>query len=193
MSIASQRSLSVSEPPNEPVTLQEAKAHLLISPNDPTHDGYVRQLITTARQEWEHDTQSLTVTRTVIEKLPGLPAEGTWRFYYRPVESITSITYYDADNAQQTLDSNSYQLDAYNRYLWYVPGTTLPSTSSRWDAVEVTYVSGATIPTEISKHALKLKCDEYFETRGLAPNQMPDRVNKAYEMLVRKYSRASYY
>ena len=193
MSTTSQRSVIVSDPPNEPLTLQEAKAHLSISPNDATDDGYLRGLITASRQEWEDDTQSLTVTRTVVEKLPSLPVAGVWRFRYRPVESITSITYYDSSNNQQTLDSASYELDAYNRYVWYASGTTLPTTYSRWDAVTVTNVSGAVIPTEVSKHYIKLKVGISYQMEGFASPQKIDLWIRAYEAGVRKYSRASYY
>lgn len=74
-----------------------------------------------------------------------------WRFdlpYAGPLQSITSITYYDTDNVSQTLSGS-----AYRALTARLPGrvefdqnATLPSVYAREDAITVTYVVGWTAP-----------------------------------------------
>ena len=183
------RSITVSDPASEPISLSEAKQHLDIAAADTSHDPEVRRMITASRQQWEHDTQSLTVSRSVVEKLNTWPDE-TWRFYHRPVSAITSITYYDAANASQTLASSIYDLDIDNRKIYLAVDQTYPDLESRWDAVTVTYTAGQSTVDEIAKHAIKLAIDIQFELKGMTKEK--DSAIRAYENLVMRYKRASY-
>ena len=183
------RSVAKVEPTTEPLSLTEAKKHLEITPSDDVHDAEIRRLIVAAREVWEHDTQSLTTSRTVIEKLDSWP-DDCWRFYYRPVVSLTSVSYYDSANASQTLSSSVYSLDASNRKLLLAVSQTYPAIESRWDAVTVTYIAGQSVVSEIAKQAMKLQIDVMFELKGLTKEK--DACMKAYENLVMRYQRASY-
>lgn len=183
------RSVSPASPASEPLSLSEAKQHLCIVAADDNSDAEVLRLIRAAREQWEHDTQSLTVSRTVTEKLSEFPDED-WRFYYSPVSSITSITYYDTANASQTLSSSIYELDAPNRMINLAVDQDYPLIETRWDAVTITYVAGETQVAEIAKQAMKLTLDYLFELKGLTKEK--DATYMAYENLVKRYQRASY-
>lgn len=183
------RSVSVASPAKEPLTLTEAKQHLGVAQNDAAHDVHIRDLIVAGRQQWEHDTQRLTSTRKVTENLEDWP-DYLWRFYYRPISSITSIQYYDSANAQQTLSTDVYELDAPNQMIRLKVDQEYPAIETRWDAITVVYSAGQTTTDEIVKHAMKLLVDIGFEMRGLGENRDP--YIKAYDMLALRYQRASY-
>jgi uncharacterized phiE125 gp8 family phage protein len=183
------RSVNPASPGSEPVSKTEAKKHLEIATGDTAHDDHVDDLIQAGREVFEYDTQSLLVSRTVVENLDFFPDE-CWRFYYRPVSSITSIKYYDANNEQQTLSSAIYTLDAPNRRILLAVDQDWPEIESRWDAVEVTYVAGYSSVPEDAKQAIKLWIDAHFELRGMTKEK--DAVLRAYENLVQRFRRACY-
>ena len=177
----------------EPLTLEEAKQHLLISPNDTNHDTFVTALIEASRQEFEHDTQALTVQRSVQEE-SATWFDPHWTFYFRPVVLVNSITYFDDNNQTRTLDPSVYSVDYPNRRIYLAPDQEWPTLYDRWDAVKVDYDAGYLVDDvpETAKAAIKLKLNVLFELRGLAPNQTTEHSDKAYEMLVAKYSRSNY-
>lgn len=181
------RSVSVASPATEPITLTTAKKHLEIAQGDDSHDTHVQDLISEARAIWEHDTQQLLESRQVVEKLDCWP-DCDWRFYYRPVESINSITYYDESNALQTLDASVYSLDGPNRQLHLAVDQSWPSIESRWDAITITYTCGASdLP---SKRAIKLQLSMMFGDDQTAKEY--EHWERAYNAMVERYQRSSY-
>ena len=190
MTTTIRRSVALVGPASEPVSLTEAKKQLEIATADTTHDTHVGNLIEAARLQWEHDTQSLTVARNIVEKLEDWP-DDCWRFYFRPVASIGSITYYDAANSSQTLSASIYTLDAPNRKIRLAYEQNYPAIAARWDAVTITYSAGQTTVGEISKAAILLMIDFLFELRGPG-RQDKESVYRAYENLVARYCRSDY-
>lgn len=184
------RSVSAAAPTSEPLTLKAAKEHLEIAQDDTTHNDHIYELITAAREVWEYDTQELTSTRTVTEILDNWP-DDCWRFYYRPVQSVTTIQYYDTANASQTLATSVYALDAPNRRLHLQVDQDWPDIEDdRYDPITITYVAGRTSTPQIVRHAIKLQLDVMFELRGMTKEK--DSVIRAYENLVARYCRGSY-
>jgi hypothetical protein len=61
-----------------------------------------------------------------------------------PLQSVVSITYYDENNAQQTLDPSQYLVDIYSEpgRITPAPDTTWPATKRRANSVEITFVCG---------------------------------------------------
>ena len=184
-----QRSVTPAAPASEPLTLTEAKQHLCIAAADDSNDSEVLRKIKAVRETWEKDTQTITVSRSVVEKINEWP-DDCWRFYYRPVSSITSITYYDTANASQTLGTSIYELDIPNRMIKLQVDKDYPSIESRWDAITVTYVAGETTVSEDAKESMKLLLDFLFERKGLAADNMASY--NAYESFVQRHQRASY-
>ncbi len=184
-----QRSITTSQPASEPLSLSEAKRHLGIADVETGHDRHVTDLIKSARELWEYDTQTATTTRTIVEKLDRWPDE-CWRFYYRPVSSVTSVEYYDSGNTLQTLATSVYDLDAGNRHLLLKVDQDWPDTETRWDAITITYVAGQSTLGEIPKSAMKLQLDILFESRGMTKEK--DLCVRSYENLVKRFQRGSY-
>jgi uncharacterized phiE125 gp8 family phage protein len=178
-------------PTAEPLTLAEAKKQLEISATDTSHDAHLQAAIAEARQQWEHDTDSVTCFQTWHIHLSGLPDR--LALPKRPIQQINSITYYDGNNVQQTLPSSYYQLHINEiRHAYQV---TLPATASRWDAWRVNYRCGysqdGTLVPAIAKRAMLMLIGYYFENRDMLVNDVIyDR--SAYESLITRFMRSNY-
>ena len=147
-----------------PVSLQQAKLHLRIASDD--LDEAVSLNLHAAIDYCERVTaRVLRVSHTVVQSYsqwPCSPLRSDWQ----PARSITSVTYYDADNAQQTVSSSDYRLIQGNAgaILEFDQDYTYPTLYDRSDAVQVTYLAGyasmADVPATAKKAILlKLKLD----------------------------------
>lgn len=180
-------------PTVEPLTTSQAKKQLEIADSDTTHDDQIELLITAAREQWENDTDAATITQTWAETFAEF--KDGMRLSMRPVISISSITYYDSNNAQQTLASSVYGLDAATRQIRLKSDQTWPGTYDRWDAITVTFTagygsSGSDVPA-VARQAMLLWLGYHFENRDMMDIDN-SRGQRAYELLVRRYMRASY-
>lgn len=179
----------VTAPTLEPITLCEAKKHLEIAESDYLHDDYLTDLIQQAREQWEMDTDTCCINQTLRVQFQSFP-DGLM-LPRRPIQSITSIQYYDGANTLQTLATSIYQLDAAKRRVRFAYQQTLPATAARWDAWQITYVAGygstaASVPS-VAKQAMKLLIGSAFEFR-----ESTDNKPQAYEALVMKFMRSTY-
>jgi uncharacterized phiE125 gp8 family phage protein len=182
----------VTGPTAEPITLAEAKRQLFLAESDTSQDAELISRIQAAREQWEHDTDSVLLTQTLsvtAERFAGreiyLPG--------RPIQSVTHVKYYDDSNVLQTLSSSLYSLNAPEREIELAWNATWPTTYIRWDAVVVTYVAGlatlAAVPAIAKQAMLLLVAYNHYGNRG--DNDRPNDL-KAYESLVRRYMRAGY-
>lgn len=188
--IATPKPELVTAPTSEPVTTAEARTHLEISGTD--HDAKLDELIEAARQQYELDTGYHVIQQTWKLRLPTIQE---MLFTQRPVNSISSITYFDTDNNSQTLATTVYELDQASNALRLKYQQEWPSVATRWDAVTITYVvgenSGASTVDEIHKQAILLLVGHWFENRDmLLPENF--QTTKAYELLVRRTIRSTY-
>lgn len=187
------RATVVTGPTSEPVTLTQAKKQLEISTSDTAHDDQLTLLIQAAREQWEHDTDSCCLTQTLSVTLEEWEDDEIY-LPKRPVQSITSITYYDTGNTQQTLSTSVYSLDASCRAVRLKYQQIWPPIVDRWDAVTVTYVAGYTSTTNvpaIAKQAILLLVGHYFENRDQLLGESMQTL-PVYESLVRRFMRSSY-
>ena len=87
------------------------------------------------------------------------------------VQSVSSITYYDSNNAQQTLSPSVYTVlqDAIGPYVTLQQGQTWPSTAIRDDAVRITWVAGfGNTPDDVPakyRQAILLLVAQWYENR----------------------------
>ena len=146
-----------------PISLELAKQHLFITETD--LDVILEDLfIPSAVNAFEEITKRALITETVVEALDCFPSCENYFHLERgcPLQSVTSVKYYDEDNTLQTFDSSNYIVSAST-----LPGSITLATNKRWPtdihktrlaAVEITYVAGyglddENIPIDI-KHAL---------------------------------------
>jgi uncharacterized phiE125 gp8 family phage protein len=157
----------VTGPTTEPVSLAEFKQHCRISHD--TEDSLASACIRAARTMAEVIQRRQLMSATWRLTLPEFPC---WEIVLPkpPLQSVSSITYIDADGATQTLSSALYRVDTYRE-----PGLATPAYGEVWpsaryltNAVTVTYVAGyasAALVPESTKQAIKLLAAHYWENR----------------------------
>lgn len=185
------RSVVVTPPATEPLTIHEAKRHVEIAATNTDHDVILFGHLTAAREQWERDTGKALISRAMRLTVPYLRE---MQLPITPVTAITSITYYDGANILQTLDVSLYQLDTADGRLRQAYLKTWPTSIDRWDAWQVNYTAGehadsTTVPA-IDKQAMLLYVGYLF--RGNRGDD--DRPNdlRAYEALVHRHMRSTY-
>lgn len=157
------------EPAEEPITLTEAKAHCRVDWDD--DDTIITAYITAARKFCEHYTNRVFITQTwrQNENVFSEPI----MLAVNPVQSITSVKYYDTDDAQQTLSSSNYQVDIASDEARIYEGVSAGYPSISLDVInpiEIIMVSGyglaAAVPEDI-KSAIKIMTDFFYENRDM--------------------------
>ncbi|MGB3390760.1 MAG: head-tail connector protein, partial [Pseudaminobacter sp.] len=178
-------------PVNMPVSLSEAKAHLRVDHDDQDDlitaqikaatawlDGYAgilgRALIT---QTWRQDFAGFADRLT-------LPVS--------PVIAVVSVSYFDAGNVQQTLDTGVYDLfaDARGAYVTLRPGQSWPASFRRTDAVSVTFTAGydaaADVPEPI-RQAILLIVQRLFDG---ADTEIDSAIERTVHALIAPYRKS---
>lgn len=137
--------ITVTPPTVEPVTLAEVWTHLRLDPSgsplEHPDDDLLAIQIAAARQDAEKQTLRSFVYQTLKVVGPTFPE--FIELYRPPVIEIVSVTYWDRDNAQQTVSSDDYYVteDLVPR-LMFESTFSVPAVYERNDAVAVTYRAG---------------------------------------------------
>jgi uncharacterized phiE125 gp8 family phage protein len=160
----------VEEPPaKEPITLDEAKAHLRILTSD--DDEYITALIETAREYCEEYTGRALITQTIeafVDEAP--PAAIT--LPKPPLQTVASVVFTAEDGTETTAPATDYHVDANGFYgvitlksgkSWPSP-TLLPSSG-----IKITYDAGygddeTDVPRRI-RQAMLLLIGHWYEHR----------------------------
>jgi uncharacterized phiE125 gp8 family phage protein len=180
------------QPATEPVTIHEAKRACNLAVTDTAHDVKLALHIQSAREQFEHDTSIYLIKRTVTLVIDVLE---DFQFPHKPINSITSVTYYDVGNVSRTLSSSLYQLDAPNGRFRLATDQTFPSTYSRWDAVTFTYLLGnntdsTSVESWIKRAILLLVTNEFEQVDMMSPEYTQRQI--AYERLITRFMRSTY-
>lgn len=159
-------------PSIEPITSAEAKGYARIDSSD--EDTLVDSLIKRSRIMCEAWTERQIITATWTLKMPFFPA-------YRimlpkpPLQSITSIQYYDTNGDSQTISAANYQVNTSGTFR----GSVVPVSSYSWPAVEsgkenavtLTFVAGYGDATTDVPESLRVGLMDLFtylyENRGV--------------------------
>lgn len=162
----------VTAPSVEPITTTEAKLHLRVDHAD--EDALIGGLVTAAREWCEGFQGRAYVTQTwdyTLDSFPG--GDGRIEIPKPPLQSITSVSYVDADGATQTVSSSDYTVDTAGIVGSVVPayGESWPTTRAIPNAVTIRFVAGygsaADVP-ETAKAAMKLMLGTYYMSREQA-------------------------
>lgn len=153
-----------------PVTVAEVKADLRIE--HALEDAKIADLIATATAMAgapDGITGKSLVTETWALSVPRADSYGRICLPVTPVQSITTITYFDADNAPQSLTVGDFYLygNEDSAYIELKEGSW-PTVYNRRDAVTVTFVTGygaaAAVPANI-RQAIRLMAAHWYEHR----------------------------
>jgi uncharacterized phiE125 gp8 family phage protein len=169
----------ITPPASEPFTVAQLLDHRKVHPQD------VAKLESCAK-----------AARVVIEKYTGRAlltqtlklTRSSWPSSYfdcnrillerTPLQSVTSVKYYPADGgAQSTLSNSEYLVisGGQDRPGWIelAEGANWPALAARSDAVEVTFVAGATSPAAVSHdaiHAIVVLANHYYDEASSVVN-----------------------
>lgn len=201
------RSLTlVTGPASEPVTVAETMAWTRV--DDDSEQTLFAQLILAARQAAEEYlrraliTQSWKLTLDLSESEFGgrycdgvydLPVSALYgglpsvvELPKGPIQSVTSVATYDADNSSTAFASSNYYVDTAGARLILKSGANWPSNLRPIAACEITYVAGygtgASVPQPI-KSGMMMHVAAFYEQRGECddPTSLPPGTKRLYD------------
>lgn len=175
----------ITAPTGFPVTLAEAKAQCRIESAD--EDSLINGLIATSTDYVEQYTGRALVTqawRLSLDKFTEsiLIPKG-------PVQTVSSVTYFDSTGALQTVPSTSYTVDTSSDPQWVVinSNASWPAVMSGINMVRIDFIAGyATVPPSI-KHAILLLIVQWFDHRSDVSDKAMIAMPNAIEALLTNY------
>lgn len=185
-----------SAPSTAPVSVADAKAHCDVTYSD--DDDLFTALIEAATAHldgWTGILGRCLVTQSWQVSFYDWPASGDIRLPFPDVSAITSVKYYDTDNAEQTVSSSLYELieDERGAIVRFLDSFTSPSVyDDRTDAVNIVFVAGygaaSAVPGAITT-AIKMMVANWYETREATTPQQMTEVPMGAQMLLAPYRR----
>lgn len=162
----------VSAPATEPVDATLIRQQCRFPANDDNSSLFATWGVA-ARRMIENETQLRFITQSWKLSLPMFPANGIIEIPIEPVQSITTVQYYDVSGTSQTLTATTHYLTELNRrppVVYEAPRSRFPVTQTdRMDAVNITFVCGygaaASVPSEAIQ-AILLTCSYWNYNRG---------------------------
>ena len=164
-----------------PLSLADAKEHLRVLHT--TDDDYITSLVLAATEWIEQQYDIALRSKTVTEYYDGF--DGDIQITIYPVNSVTSVKYYDTDNTLQTI--TDYTSDLVSRR-GRVRVESEPSLYDRPNAIEVIYVAGYATAPEAIIHAIKLLVGDWYKDRERTPGNVKARLLDTVEKLLYAYS-----
>ncbi|NSW92315.1 MAG: phage head-tail connector protein [Firmicutes bacterium] len=158
----------ITPPSIEPITLEEAKAHIRVDGAD--EDILITSLITTAREYCESFQNRAYITQVwelILDAFPASP----FNIPRPPLQSVDSIKYTDSDGLETTFDSTNYIVDTDSE-----PGRVALATGIVWPSMTLKSIGGvkirftagygdaAAVPMMI-KQAMLLLIGHWYENR----------------------------
>lgn len=186
---------SLVDGPDVPLlTTAEAKEHLRVdhTVDDDLIDAYVQAATDMVDAQWGELGRALVTQRWQLT-LSTFPASGVIILPVPPVQQVTGITYYDTDDAEQTLAADIYRLTTNDEYarLDKVAGASWPATYDRADAVAVQYDAGygdaaSDVPEGI-RLAVRLMVAHWYENRAAVAEQSMTALPLGIRSILQKY------
>lgn len=167
---------TITSPSNPPVLLSDVKAYLRIDSND---EDSLLTMLTNAATSWVEaylgvslitQTRKTTLNQWADGQIAGFTLNPSYlHIPYPPLQSITSITYKDADGVTQTVASGTYEAHTHEMPGYVYAEDGFPSVGTYPDPIAITYVAGfgsdyTSIPDTIRVSILQLTSD-YYENR----------------------------
>lgn len=181
-------------PATTPETVANAKIHARVTTSD--DDAFFTQLLKAAALEAQDFANISLITQTITATWDCFPSGREIWLPRPPLQSVTSVKYYDSSNTQVTLSSSSYQVDISTTPGAIVlnDGESWPVTYNRASAVEVIYIAGygadeSSVPEDI-RLAIQALVTHWYDHRGVvetAPGLTQIKTPKAFDYTMLKY------
>jgi len=184
----------ISGPASPLLMIAEAKDHLRVDfdEDDALIYAYIQAATDMVDAEWGELGRALVTQRWQLT-MPAFPASGVIILPIPPVQQVTGITYYDADNAHQTLAVDTYRLtvNGDDARLDKAAGAVWPATYDRVDAVAVQYDAGygdaaSDVPEGI-RLAVRLMVGHWYENRAAVTERSMSALPLGIRAILNKY------
>lgn len=152
-----------------PVSVEEVKLHAYVDTN--LQNTVVLRQLKAASRLVEIMSRRQLRSATFDVRFPYFPADGILPLPRFPVNSVTSISYYNTDDTLTTLASSDYSVVTHTDSPGYIErghNKTWPSLACRNDAVTVRFSAGSTSSTGVPdtlKQAICLTVADWFRER----------------------------
>jgi uncharacterized phiE125 gp8 family phage protein len=151
-------------------------------------DTYLTGLITTARELAEEYARQAFITQTIDLYLDDFPGDRFIKLPKPPLQEITSVQYYDGDEALQTLAATTYNVDTIDLVGKIVlkKNENWPTTSGETNCVIIRFIAGygdaaSDVPSFI-RHAVLMAIADLYGNRGDVPEAekmiLPERARR---------------
>lgn len=166
------------------ISLDDAKLHLRIFHGD--LDSEIDLCRKSAIDYCERVTGR--TLRTAVTRLSVYPCwMNEYQFDWQPVIALSTLTYMDTNDSEQTVASSNYRLHLSTHSaskLEIDPDYSKPSLSDRLDAVRLTYTTGyaaiADVPASV-KHAVRLVMSSTWG--DISPQMAEQNRSRAHDLL----------
>jgi uncharacterized phiE125 gp8 family phage protein len=180
----------VTQPTSEPVSLEEAKKHLILDADETRDDDLLYAYIQAARCHCESFLGRALITQTWDLYLDAFPDTNYLEIPLPPLQSVTTLKYKDSAGVLQTWDAANYIVDTINEpgRICLANSISWPTTYDEAQAVQIRFVCGygnaSAVPQNI-KHAILLKLTGLYENRGDSERTfVTDTLEQAIEALL---------
>jgi len=183
----------ITPPAKEPLTLLEVKNNLRLDHDDHNEDTLIEDLITAARQHAENVLAwRAFITQTWELWLDAWPGKDYIELPRPPLQSVTSVNYYDVDDTETTFAAGSYFVDTKSEdgRVGLNHGQSWPGTTLRpFNGICVTFVAGygadgSFVPAKFRKGLLLLVGHWYEHREEVVIGVTPSTVPMAAEALI---------
>jgi uncharacterized phiE125 gp8 family phage protein len=135
-------------------------------------DDYLTALITTSRRLVELHSTRRFITQTWQIALDEFPSSNRIILPHSPLQSVSSVNYYDVDSTEATFTSDDYEVDTFRE-----PGQIVLGDSKQWPTTTLRTVNGVIVEyklgygdarsdvPEMYKQAIKILAAEIYEHR----------------------------
>lgn len=175
-------------PASAALTTDEAKKQVNVVATD--DDTLIGTLVKAAIELVERHTNRALITQTWVMTRRMFPSCRQIVLPRAPLQSVTSVTYYDTNNDSQTFNSSNYHVDISREpgVLWLAESSDWPSSvADRPDAVTITYVCGygdaTTDVAERARQAVALLVGHWYRNREAIGN-VGQPIALAYHSLI---------
>lgn len=169
----------ITAPATQPVTLEQAKAHLRIELDDTSQDAEIERLISAATAYVQKITSRAMVTQAWRLFLDAFPV-GAIVLPMPPLQSVESIKYTDVEGADQTLPAADYVVNPFGLIgkVTLAAGKSWPATIGQAMAVRVEFTAGYSATPDDIVSALLLLIGHLDQSReavvvGVTPATLP--------------------
>ena len=182
-------------PASEPVSLAEAKAHLRVDATD--EDTLINTLITAARTHLEVTLSRAFITQTWTWWRDAWPAARRLALPIAPVQAVSAVRAYAADDTATTLDAASYSLDAASDPARIVlgQGVSWPPVGRAANGAEIVFTAGygaapADVPAPLRQAILLLVAHWYERREPVLVGERGAEIPEGIGALLAPYRRA---